>query len=291
MGLRRAVPPRACRPAPASNIGLAIWRFARRAAAVPACVCSTHARVLCQPATWRPVCSARTVPAAVSDSAWPTHATGQSCLAIWRCQRCSLCLFCHRIWGCLWIFCGCSQGEIIIAAPPAEPRTRLQKGEPCTLVEALNDPNWRQAMQDEYDALIDNKTWHLVPPSKSRNLIDCKWVYRIKKKADGTIDREDASERRDLRSNAFKKVSDTEATPLLDPTRVKVFTLRHPTMMGAKPRLYEDASKEGNGAQERHRQRLRIDRPRLSPKPSALTPINHTGKGSGDYIALRERPL
>jgi hypothetical protein len=62
-------------------------------------------------------------------------------------------------------------------------------GEPCTHEEALNDARWSQAMQEEYDALIANKTWHLVPPNRSRNLIDCKWVYRIKKKADGTIDR------------------------------------------------------------------------------------------------------
>ncbi|XP_071678452.1 uncharacterized mitochondrial protein AtMg00810-like [Lolium perenne] len=44
-------------------------------------------------------------------------------------------------------------------------------------------------MEEEYNALIENKTWHLVPPSKNKNLIDCKWVYRIKKKADGSINR------------------------------------------------------------------------------------------------------
>jgi hypothetical protein len=43
-------------------------------------------------------------------------------------------------------------------------------------------------MNDEYQALMDNKTWHLVLPSSTRNIIDCKWVYRIKKNADGTID-------------------------------------------------------------------------------------------------------
>ena len=36
---------------------------------------------------------------------------------------------------------------------------------------------------------MDNKTWHLVPSSSNKNLIDCKWVYRIKENADGTIDR------------------------------------------------------------------------------------------------------
>jgi len=44
-------------------------------------------------------------------------------------------------------------------------------------------------MDAEYDALMKNKTWHLVPPQKGRNIIDCKWVYKIKCKQDGSLDR------------------------------------------------------------------------------------------------------
>jgi histone deacetylase 1/2 len=44
-------------------------------------------------------------------------------------------------------------------------------------------------MDSELQALLKNKTWHLVPPPKGENIIDCKWVYKIKKKAEGTIDR------------------------------------------------------------------------------------------------------
>jgi hypothetical protein len=43
-------------------------------------------------------------------------------------------------------------------------------------------------MEDEYNALLHNKTWKLVPPQADRNLVDCKWVYKIKQKADGLID-------------------------------------------------------------------------------------------------------
>ncbi|KAK1697167.1 hypothetical protein QYE76_013864 [Lolium multiflorum] len=96
------------------------------------------------------------------------------------------------------------------AAPIVGVRTRLQQGirdpkrytdgtirygmfsstgEPTKLFEALGDANWRTAMEEEYNALLANKTWHLVPPNSNHNLIDCKWVYRIKRKADGTIDR------------------------------------------------------------------------------------------------------
>jgi hypothetical protein len=43
-------------------------------------------------------------------------------------------------------------------------------------------------MQDEYDALIQSKTWNLVPSSSNKIWIDCKWVYRIKNAGD-TIER------------------------------------------------------------------------------------------------------
>jgi hypothetical protein len=44
-------------------------------------------------------------------------------------------------------------------------------------------------MDEEYRALLQNGTWHLVPPSRGKNVIDCKWVYKIKRKADGDIER------------------------------------------------------------------------------------------------------
>jgi hypothetical protein len=88
------------------------------------------------------------------------------------------------------------------ASPPAA-RTQLQKGirnpkqytdgtirysflyttgEPENLTKALNNANWRKAMDEEYDALTKNKTWHLVPPHHgNKNVIDCKWIYKIKK--------------------------------------------------------------------------------------------------------------
>jgi histone deacetylase 1/2 len=62
-------------------------------------------------------------------------------------------------------------------------------GEPDTVHEALGDPKWYKVMEEEYSALIRNKTWHLVPPKQGMNIIGCKWVYKIKKKADGSIER------------------------------------------------------------------------------------------------------
>jgi hypothetical protein len=59
-------------------------------------------------------------------------------------------------------------------------------GEPHDHCEALVDPKWKKAMDNEFDALLKNVTWHLVSPKKGANVIDCKWVYKIKKKVDGS---------------------------------------------------------------------------------------------------------
>lgn len=43
-------------------------------------------------------------------------------------------------------------------------------------------------MEAEYAALLRNKTWRLVEPCPGINLINSKWVFKIKHKADGTIE-------------------------------------------------------------------------------------------------------
>jgi hypothetical protein len=44
-------------------------------------------------------------------------------------------------------------------------------------------------MDIEYDALQRNKTWNLVPPDPFHNNVDCRWVYKENRKADGTLDK------------------------------------------------------------------------------------------------------
>ena len=58
--------------------------------------------------------------------------------------------------------------------------TILTHKEPDLVQEALSDSRWVKAMQDEYDALVHNDTWSLVPKEADQQIVDNKWVYRIK---------------------------------------------------------------------------------------------------------------
>ncbi|WVZ25460.1 hypothetical protein V8G54_004004 [Vigna mungo] len=64
-----------------------------------------------------------------------------------------------------------------------------QETEPVTFKEAMKDLRWHKAMQDEIHALEDNQTWTLVPLLTGKKALGSKWVYKIKRKSDGTIER------------------------------------------------------------------------------------------------------
>lgn len=61
--------------------------------------------------------------------------------------------------------------------------------EPTCHSSAIKDSNWREAMNVEFDALLKNQTWTLVPTSSATNVAGCKWVFKLKRKVDGSIDR------------------------------------------------------------------------------------------------------
>ena len=61
--------------------------------------------------------------------------------------------------------------------------------EPQTFHEASSNPLWRQAMKEELDALHKIGTWDLVDLLFGNYAIGCKWVYKIKTRSDGTVDR------------------------------------------------------------------------------------------------------
>jgi hypothetical protein len=60
---------------------------------------------------------------------------------------------------------------------------------PKTYHGGLADPAWRSAMLEEYDALLQNHTWDLVPRPRQANVVTGKWIFKHKFSADGTLKR------------------------------------------------------------------------------------------------------
>ncbi|CAL1397617.1 unnamed protein product [Linum trigynum] len=61
--------------------------------------------------------------------------------------------------------------------------------EPTLLHQALADPRWHAAMTAEFRALLSNNTWTLVPRPADTNIVGSRWVFRIKRNPDGSVDR------------------------------------------------------------------------------------------------------
>ena len=64
--------------------------------------------------------------------------------------------------------------------------------EPLSYRDAMRSPyrvQWEQAMREELDSIQANNTYTLVPLPAGRRAIGSKWVYKVKRHADGSVDR------------------------------------------------------------------------------------------------------
>ncbi|KAM0050764.1 putative RNA-directed DNA polymerase [Helianthus debilis subsp. tardiflorus] len=60
---------------------------------------------------------------------------------------------------------------------------------PANVEQALKSRHWKSAMKDEMEALTKNSTWQkcVLPPGKK--VVGCRWIFTIKYKPDGEIER------------------------------------------------------------------------------------------------------
>ncbi|WKA11706.1 hypothetical protein VitviT2T_029179 [Vitis vinifera] len=60
---------------------------------------------------------------------------------------------------------------------------------PNSVQEALADPRWKAAMNEEMKSLQKNETWELVKCPPGKKPVGCRWIYTVKYKVDGSIER------------------------------------------------------------------------------------------------------
>ncbi|RVW70134.1 Retrovirus-related Pol polyprotein from transposon TNT 1-94 [Vitis vinifera] len=66
---------------------------------------------------------------------------------------------------------------------------RHNRAIPNSVQEALADPRWKAAMNEEMKSLQKNETWELVECPPRKKPVGCRWIYTVKYKADGSIER------------------------------------------------------------------------------------------------------
>ena len=55
--------------------------------------------------------------------------------------------------------------------------------------EAIHKKEWVDAMIEEYQSIIKNDVWEIVPRAKSKDVVSSKWLFKIKHVVDGSIEK------------------------------------------------------------------------------------------------------
>ena len=53
----------------------------------------------------------------------------------------------------------------------------------------VDTPWWKEACEEEYQSLMDNNVWTVVDLPPGKKAVGSKWVFKLKKLPDGSIDR------------------------------------------------------------------------------------------------------
>jgi hypothetical protein len=65
----------------------------------------------------------------------------------------------------------------------------IRESEPSTFEEATSRQVWRDAMMEEYNSIMKNDVWEVVPRPEGKSVVTSKWLYKLKHAADGSIEK------------------------------------------------------------------------------------------------------
>ena len=58
--------------------------------------------------------------------------------------------------------------------------------------EATKKQEWKDAMVEEYQSILKNDVWDIVPRPKDKSVVSSKWIFKTKHAADGSIEKHKA---------------------------------------------------------------------------------------------------
>ena len=65
--------------------------------------------------------------------------------------------------------------------------TSLRESEPATNEEASAHQVWRDAMMEEYNSIMKNDVWEIVPRLENTSVVTSKWIFKVNHTIDGRI--------------------------------------------------------------------------------------------------------
>ena len=67
--------------------------------------------------------------------------------------------------------------------------TELIKYEPSTFEEVAHHDVWQEAMVEEYDSIMKNLVWEVVPRPQGKKVVGSRWIYKVKHASDGSVEK------------------------------------------------------------------------------------------------------
>lgn len=90
--------------------------------------------------------------------------------------------------------------------------------DPSTFNQAVKFTEWRHAMVLEINSLLQQGTWTLVPWQPHINIVGSKWVFKIKRRANGSLERYKAL----LVAKGFHREYGETFSPVVKSTKIRV---------------------------------------------------------------------
>ena len=65
----------------------------------------------------------------------------------------------------------------------------LIKYKPSSFGKAAQHDVWQEAMVEEYDSIMKNQVWEVVPRPPGKKVVGSKWIYKVKHAVDGSVEK------------------------------------------------------------------------------------------------------
>ena len=61
--------------------------------------------------------------------------------------------------------------------------------EPSYFEEEVQEPTWVDSMVEEYDSIVRNNAWEIVPRPVGKSVVGSRWIYKVKQADGGSIEK------------------------------------------------------------------------------------------------------